>query len=423
MPRMESVSGQAGQGKGIGRQGGQGQLGPNLRRRWWAQVSALCAALLCASPSVMIGAAPGGTRLPSVRQKSLSESASASSRRSLPHANRAAATTLALIVHTGMSTDQQMADLRGALRSFLETLPSSMEVLLVPFDESVQSDLPLTSDRRQLLQLVDRLRPGQGADLYGAVNRTLDRLSSQPGPRTILLIADGIDWRTHSGIGEETLRRVERAGIPIHAVQLKTRPDAEEMAQNQREMLGQADFGLIFGGPSSRKRRTPPPPPEPEPTLEEDGKTPQPRSASGPGTLGSRPAEVKKDDPYKLPVPTIDLPPPRRQRFPGPEAEQGPQPGRLPPQPQGRVPEERFPDATRPGRSAPEPPAGGGGFPGTARARPDPIRETLDQLYQAADVYLTTLARLSGGTHRQADSTATLASTLGTLPRSIFSAP
>jgi hypothetical protein len=334
----------------------------------------------------------------------------------------AAASVLAVVVHTGMSTDEQMAELRRALRSFLESLPPDTEVLLVPFDEAVQIGLSGTRDRRQLLQLVDRLRPGQGADLYGAVTQTLDRLNGQSGSRAILLIADGIDWRTHSGVGEETLRRAERAGIPIHTLQLTTRPDAEEMARNQREMLGQADYGLIFGGPSSRKRRLPPPPPEPEPVLEEDETPSKPRTPA-PGTGASRPAEARKEDPYKLPVPAIDLPTPGRQRIPGPEADRAPQPGRLPPQPRGRIPEERFPDATRPDRSQPEPPAGGGGFPGTARPRPDAIQETLDQLYRAADVYLTTLARLSGGSHRRVDPSAGLTTTMSTLARALFPAP
>ena len=377
-------------------------------RRWWASASALCvAALLIGAVAVQ---ARGRTT--PIDPYPLS-----------PLDAHAAASVLAVVVQTGMSTDEQMAELRRALRSFLESLPPDTEVLLVPFDEAVQIGLSGTRDRRQLLQLVDRLRPGQGADLYGAVTQALDRLNGQSGSRAILLIADGIDWRTHSGVGEETLRRAERAGIPIHTLQLTTRPDAEEMARNQREMLGQADYGLIFGGPSSRKRRLPPPPPESEPALEEDEMPSKPRSTPAPGTGASRPAEARKEDPYKLPVPAIDLPTPGRQRIPGPETDRAPQPGRLPPQPRGRIPEERFPDATRPDRSQPEPPVGGGGFPGTARPRPDAIQETLDQLYRAADVYLTTLARLSGGSHRRVDPSAGLTTTMSTLARALFPTP
>ena len=81
-----------------------------------------------------------------------------------PHEAWTTPSILAVVVHTGMSTDQQMAELRRALRSFLESLPAAVDVLLVPFDESVQGDLSAIRDRRQLLQLVDRLRPGQGAD-------------------------------------------------------------------------------------------------------------------------------------------------------------------------------------------------------------------------------------------------------------------
>ncbi|MFZ4628090.1 MAG: vWA domain-containing protein [Blastocatellia bacterium] len=381
-------------------------------QRWWPLIPALCAAVLLLDAA----AVRAQERIESTHSSHLTGPIR-------PLETPTAASILAVVVQTGLSTDQQMAELRRALRSFLESLPATIEVLFVPFDESVQGDLSTIRDRRQLLQLVDRLRPGQGADLYGAVTQTLDRLSNQPGPRTILLIADGVDWRTHSGVGEETLRRAERAGIPIHALQLTTRPDAEEMAHNQREMLGQADFGLIFGGPSSRKRRLPPPPPELEPVLDEEATASKPRSTPAPGTGASRPGEAKKDDPYKLPVPTIDLPPPGRQRIPGPEADRAPQPGRLPPQPRGRVPEERFPDATRPGRSQPEPPAGGGGFPGTARPRPDAIQETLDQLYQAADLYLTSLARLSGGSHRRVDPSGGLPTVMSTLARTLFPAP
>lgn len=382
-------------------------------QRWSPFIPALCAAILLLG----VIAVEAGGRIEAAHPNHLIGP-------NHPHEARTTASILAVVVHTGMSTDQQMAELRRALRSFLESLPAAVEVLLVPFDESVQGDLSAIRDRRQLLQLVDRLRPGQGADLYGAVTQTLDRLSGQTGSRTILLIADGVDWRTHSGVGEETLRRAERAGIPIHALQLTTRPDADEMAHNQREMLGQADFGLIFGGPSSRKRRLPPPPPEPEPVLEEEEATAsKARSTPAPGTGASRPGDAKKEDPYKLPVPTIDLPPPGRQRIPGPEADRAPQPGRLPPQPRGRIPEERFPDATRPDRSQPEPPAGGGGFPGTARPRPDAIQETLDQLYRAADLYLTSLARLSGGSHRRVEPSVGLATAMSTLARTLFPAP
>jgi hypothetical protein len=328
---------------------------------------------------------------------------------------------LALVVHTGMATEERIAQLRLALRAFLDGVPPSVEILLLPFDESVQADLPLMGDRRRLRERIDRIRPGQGSDLYGAVNTVLDQLSPlSTRPRAILLLSDGVDWRTHSGIGEATLRRAEESRIPIHAIQLTTRPDAEEMVVNQREMLGQVDFGLIFGGPSSRKRRSPPPPPEPTELPAADGGTS--RSSPPPVSPESRPAERQKDDPYKLPVPIADLPPPRGQRMPGPEADRAPQPGRLPPQPRGRVPEHRFPDATRPQPPA-EPPTGGGGFPGTARARPDATREALDQLYHAADVYLTALTRLTGGSRRQVKPDEPLVPLLRTLAPTLLPTP
>jgi len=305
-----------------------------------------------------------------------------------------------LMLDTSSSTMEKLGQIQQAANHFVTQLKPTDRIKIISFDDAVREQSGFTSDRRELQMAINRAKPGEGTKLYDAVRVAIGSLSRIDGRKAIVIFTDGVDWQSDDTSAKNNFDAIEESGILVFPIRFDTRADTEEMLRNQREMVGETDLGAIFGGPNSRPRRGTTPT-----TVPGDGGTPVPTGRSA-------------DDPYRLPIPEIQLP--RTRRYPqggpigGPTG--GPTGGPIGGPtggPTTRFPDDRYPDTRWPGGTGSSrlpdsrlPEGGtvnGGGYPQSSRRPADGTSVMLDRLYRDGYDYLVQMAERSGGRLVRAD--------------------
>lgn len=295
-----------------------------------------------------------------------------------------------LLLDTSGSTQEKLGDIQRAATAFVQQLQQQDRVRVVAFDEALYDLSDFTSDRAALKQAIEKTRPGKGTKLYDACRLALSHLKRIEGRKAIVLFTDGVDWRSDNARYDDTLLMIEESGVIVYPIRYDTRRETEQLVRRQQQAGETTDLGAILGGPSIG--RTPPTMPGGSPVPGSDG---------------------RRNDPYKLPGPSVIITQPYPGRYPDPGRYPGggPVPGRIPDPPTTRYPDPRT------GRYPDDPnrwPDERDRLPGDPNARTRPRREDsvsvmLDSLYCTADTYLQDLAIRSGGKLHRAD-------TLGSLP-------
>lgn len=289
-----------------------------------------------------------------------------------------------LMIDTSASTQEKLGSIQQAARSFVTQLQPADRVKVIQFDDRVDDLCKFTSDRAELDRVINSTRSGEGTKLYDAVTLAINSLKRIKGRKAIVLFTDGVDWHSDYSRFEQNTGAIEESEVIVYPIRYDTRPETEEMLRNQRDMVGDTDLGIIFGGPRNRVPR---------------GQTPP----TVPGGDGPPVTTGRRDDPYRIPIPQIGLP------IPGGRNPDG--------TPRGRFPDDRYPDDRSSGRiPMPGDPrfpgddrTGGVGFPPTTTGsrrvpnRSDNVSVMLDGLYRTGDQYLSEMAAKSGGKLHRAD--------------------
>jgi VWFA-related protein len=151
---------------------------------------------------------------------------------------------------------------------FLQTLKPEDYVAVVAYDLRPEILSDFSTDRRQAMEAMQRLRIAaySESNLYDALTDTAERMSEIEGRKAIVLIASGVDTFSKLTFGE-TRKKIQQAGVPIYAIgimqALREWMDARGFmggiqrldflqADNQmrtfaRESGGQAYFPRFFG--------------------------------------------------------------------------------------------------------------------------------------------------------------------------------
>jgi len=147
----------------------------------------------------------------------------------VPQADPRAAVVLAVDISRSMqATDVQPSRFeaaRAALRTFIRELPEGTRVALVTFSRDAQLVVPLTTDRRRLLEAVDFLELNLGTAIGDAILESIAALpplserADAPDPKslaTIILLTDG---RSLAGVDPiEAAYEAARLKIRVHAI-------------------------------------------------------------------------------------------------------------------------------------------------------------------------------------------------------------
>lgn len=291
-----------------------------------------------------------------------------------------------LMLDTSLSTSlQKLKQIQGAAHEFIAQLQSGDRVKIISFADTTNELCDFTGDRSKLKEAINNVRGGGGTVLYDAMKLALNSLKVVKANRkAIVILTDGVDWHSNSTTYDDNIEVLEEAGVIVYPIRYNTRPEVEAMVRNQQNANLDGIFGSGRGGGAGGTTPTTVP-----------GETRVPTRRSG------------QDDPYRLPIPRIELPPMGGGRYPddrrSPDGTGGPTGGgrypdtRRPPDPRDYPDRNRYPDQNDPSSSR---------FPkGSPR---DGIDAMLDTAYRTADQYLKELATTSGGELYRADTLADL---------------
>lgn len=292
---------------------------------------------------------------------------------------------IVLLLDTGLSLNpEDLRRVKMAAREILEQVRGSDLISVISFNDSVIEGCGFTGDYGLLRNTINNIPPGGGTKVYDAMAYALSSLKRAKAKRSaIILLTDGVDWRSDSSTLESTNRSLEESGVSVYPVRYDNRAQIEQMLRKQKVKNFDAVFGS--GGIGSVASTAA--------SVETTGTTQQ----SG---------QADKDPSYKPPIPT-GRPPIGRDQGRHPNGNGLPMPGEPSGQPDTRRPPDPrdYPDKTRTGSdnsNASNAPKASGRLPAIV-AEP-----TLDKVYQIADQYLKSLAEITGGELHRTDKTADL---------------
>jgi len=117
--------------------------------------------------------------------------------------------SVVLVLDASGSMKRNLHFLQEAASSFLAKLEDVDQALVVQFNESVKGSAEFTDDPRRLEEFVDALQAWGGTSLYDALHYALERVSSQPGRKAVIVFSDGDD--TTSSLREKDVVEYARA--------------------------------------------------------------------------------------------------------------------------------------------------------------------------------------------------------------------
>jgi Ca-activated chloride channel family protein len=155
--------------------------------------------------------------------------------------------TVVLLIDTSGSTHFKIEEMQSAAISFVNQLKDQDRVVVMSFDDSIQTLCEPTSDRDTLIQAIRRTRTGGGTRLYDAVHQVVrQKLKSISGRKALVLFTDGVDTTSGNATYESTIREVQESDAAVYSVAYDT----------SRGVMGgpggiRLPGGVIFGIPGS----------------------------------------------------------------------------------------------------------------------------------------------------------------------------
>ena len=149
---------------------------------------------------------------------------------------------IALLLDTSGSTRDDVALIRQAANSFIESLRTGDRVGIVAFNTlqegtskiaTVEVLTPLTSNRKALSRAVENLGASNGTPYYDALQRIADDIFGQPpsddirGRRAIVALTDGVDSASESDFSSAKTK-LAAAGIACYFIQVNTEDFVED---------------------------------------------------------------------------------------------------------------------------------------------------------------------------------------------------
>lgn len=136
--------------------------------------------------------------------------------------------SIALVLDTSGSTQDEVSLMREAARRFLKELRPQDRAAVLAFNQEVTLLSDLTSDRRRLERALGSLEPGSGTSFYDALMLTASEvLKRASGRKAIVVLTDGVDsygFYTYN----QVLPALEKGGAALYFLELDTAPYTED---------------------------------------------------------------------------------------------------------------------------------------------------------------------------------------------------
>jgi len=122
-----------------------------------------------------------------------------------------------VLLDTSASMAGTLPQLRTAAREFVTRLLPGDVCRVGAFNDRVQFGGDFTSDQIGLAQDIDTLDVGDATRLYDALGAGLDTLADGAGRRVILVLTDGADTESRSGL-RSVIGRARADGVMVYAI-------------------------------------------------------------------------------------------------------------------------------------------------------------------------------------------------------------
>jgi tight adherence protein B len=157
--------------------------------------------------------------------------------------------TVMLVIDTsGSMGESGMATVRSAVRTFLRSAPTDVEVGVASFAATSGVDLQPTTRKRQVLRNVDGLTSDGDTDLFGGVTKATKELARYDGDRSIVLLSDGADTiaaNPRAALGRAS-RTVRRNDVRLDVVRFNT--DDPAAVRSLARLARAGDGGVVAAG-------------------------------------------------------------------------------------------------------------------------------------------------------------------------------
>lgn len=291
---------------------------------------------------------------------------------------------IVLLIDSGLSLNpEDLRRVKMAAREILEQLRGRDVVSVVSFNDSVKEGCGFTGDYEVLRNAINSIPPGGGTKVYDAMAFALSSLKRANARRSsIILLTDGVDWRSETASSESTMLELEKSGTVVYTVRYDNRSQIELMLRKQKSK----DLDAVFGASGIGSVDSTTVPEANSKSTQETGK-------------------ADKDPTYKLPMPTG--PPIGRDRNRYPDGNGPPLPDEPSRQPDRRLPPDPkdYPDNTRKDSESSKAPSRSNSPRSMPKGGAEP---TLDHLYNLAEQYLKGLAESTSGEFHSTEKTAEL---------------
>ena len=148
---------------------------------------------------------------------------------------------LVLAVDVSGSMTDAMADVKQAVKTFLDALGPKDQVTLVAFNDAMFTLARREANPAARARAVDRLSPWGSTALYDVIVRSLDLLSRQPGRRALVVFSDGDDQASQASFAE--VERLVREGDATVFMVGLGRGATNDALQEKMERLALASGG------------------------------------------------------------------------------------------------------------------------------------------------------------------------------------
>ncbi|NOT62667.1 MAG: VWA domain-containing protein [Acidobacteria bacterium] len=132
--------------------------------------------------------------------------------------------SVVLLIDTSRSTARKLGAIQKAAENFIKQLQPRDRVMVITFDDRLNTITDFTGDASALKKAVKAARTGYATRLYDAINYAIaEKLNPLSGRRAIVVLTDGVDTASKQASYDSTLDLVASSNIITYAIQYETR--------------------------------------------------------------------------------------------------------------------------------------------------------------------------------------------------------
>ena len=148
-------------------------------------------------------------------------------------------------------TPTREAAARSAVRMFVSTAPPGVRIGIVSFSTGANVISPLSSDRQELDEAIERIPEANGATAIGDALETANQLLPNKGHRVVVLLTDGVNNRGSDPL--DAAKTLASRGIPIDAVGIGTNASGVIIPGTEEEAsIGEDELRSVAGAGGGR---------------------------------------------------------------------------------------------------------------------------------------------------------------------------